>query len=83
MRGWRQILSSLPGAEDIVQYDYAPETLLNDYPSKRKDNYDGKKKLTTDDESMLFERGLHQDVHNQSDRAIMPYYASLDRLSWR
>jgi len=72
--------SELPKAEEIVQYDINPLTEMNLYPSKRKDNYDYKKRNTKGDEEMLFEKGLHQSVDRpETNRELTPYA----KLSWQ
>ena len=70
--------SDLPNAEEIVQYDFAPETQLNQYPSKRKDNWDYKKRNTKGDEETIFEKGLHQDMNRaETGRDLIPYASKL------
>jgi hypothetical protein len=76
-----KIADQLPKAEEINQYDPGPETLLNQYPSKRKDNWDYKKRNTKSDEEMVFEKGLHQDVNRpETGRELIPYAS---KLSWQ
>jgi hypothetical protein len=53
---------------------------MNLYPSKRKDNYDYKKRNTKGDEEMLFEKGLHQSIDRpETNRELTPYA----KLSWK
>lgn len=76
-----KIANELPKAEEIVQYDISPLTEMNLYPSKRKDNYDYKKRNTKGDEEMLFEKGLHQSIDRpETNRDLTPYGS---KLSWK
>lgn len=88
---WKEA-SDLPKAEDIIFYDYGPETTINQYPSRRKDNQDLKKRKTKENEELLFEKGLHQTVDRpETQREITPYSNKLTyienkvafKLSWK
>lgn len=74
-------LSSLPRGEEIIDYDINPLTEMNLFPSKRKDNYDYKKRNTKGDEEIIFEKGTHQDINRpETNRSLIPYG---NKLSWK
>ena len=73
--------SLLPKGEEIIDYDINPLTEMNLFPSKRKDNYDYKKRNTKGDEEMIFEKGTHQDINRpETSRPLTPYG---NKLSWK
>jgi hypothetical protein len=69
------LTKKLSWMEEKNPYDISPENILNLYPSKRKDNYDYKKRNTKEDEEMIFEKGLHQSVDRpEVERDLLPYF---------